>query len=294
MSLTAHIYKWPADAPRGIVHIVHGMSEHAGRYAHFASALNEQGYTVYASDLRGHGKTAGDIEHVGHLADHDGWEKVVEDIIDLTNEIKVNHPDTPVYLLGHSMGSFVVRTVMLREPKICDGVILSGTIGHPGLKGIVGKRLAWLMAQIRGKKKRTKLLTHLSFGHFNKRIKDQRTEKDWLTRDEVIVDQYINDPYCMQIFTTQFYYDLARGVLEINATKNFRKLDKDTPVLIVSGSMDPAGEYGKGPRQVYQKMQHAGIKHVELHLFSGGRHEILNETNRAEVYQFIFNWLQSH
>lgn len=292
MSEVIHINQWMVHEPIGIVHIVHGMSEHSERYAEFATALNQEGYFVYASDLRGHGKTAGEIDNVGHLADKGGWKLVVDDVIKITEEIKMKHPSTPVFLLGHSMGSFVVRSVMHVRPKICDGIILSGTIGHPGLKGIIGKQIARVMSFVWGKKKRTTLLTYLSFGHFNKRIENKRTDKDWLSRNEEIVDRYINDPYCMQIFTTQFYFDLASGVLDINKNSNFSKLDKEVPILLVSGSMDPAGEYGKGPSEVLRKMRDAGVKNVDLHLFEGGRHEILNETNREEVFDFLLNWLK--
>ena len=283
--------KWTVDQPRAIVHIIHGMSEHIGRYDHFAKALNKAGYSAIGSDLRGHGKTAGSIENIGFFADQDGWNLVVQDAIQLTKEIKAENPNVPVFILGHSMGSFIARTLAFTDPDLVDGYLLSATIGHPGWKGIVGKPMSKLMGALFGKKKPSKFLADTSFAGFSKRIKDKRTNKDWLTRDPKIVDQYIADPFCMQIFSNQFFNDLAIGVLEISKKSNIEKVSKNTPVVFISGSMDPAGEYGKGPTEVFEKYKSANVENVDLHLFEGGRHEILNETNREEIYGFIVQWL---
>lgn len=287
-----HVNNWTCSNPRAIVHIIHGMSEHSARYEHFAKALNEVGCSVYSSDLRGHGKTAGSVENVGFFAEKNGWNLVVQDLVELTKEIKDKHPNLPVFILGHSMGSFFARNIAYQAPNLVDGYIFSGTLGHPGWKGILGKPLAKLSGAIRGKKKKSNFLQKTSFAGFNKRVENKRTEKDWLTRNEVIVDEYINDPFCMQIFSNQFFYDLATGVLNINKIGNIEKVNKDTPVLFVSGAMDPLGVYGKGPTEVYNKYQKVGVKDLEMEFFEGGRHEILNETNREEVYEVIINWLK--
>lgn len=286
-----YVHEWMIDNPKAIVHIVHGMSEHGMRYAHFAEALNKEGYSVYCPDLRGHGKTAGDIKNVGFFADRDGWNLVVQETIEITDLIKSKHPNLPVFILGHSMGSFISRTVAFIEPNLVDGYILSATIKHPGWKGYVGKPLAKACSFFFGKKKRMKFLTNTSFTGFNKRIENKRTEKDWLTRDPEIVDQYMDDPYCMQDFTNQFFVDLAEGVLEMCKQTNIDKIDKDTPVLIVAGSMDPAGQYGKGPQDTHERYKKSGVQDVELKLFDGGRHEIINETNKDEVYAYLTAWL---
>ena len=192
-------YTWSCDNPKGIIHIVHGMSEHADRYDHFATELTNQGFIVYSSDLRGHGKTAGPIENVGQFAMEDGWNKVVKDIIALSYNFKKQNPQLPLIILGHSMGSFLSRNVAYSEPDIADGYIFSATAGHPGLIGILGKGVANINMKMTGKKKRSKFMTKLAFGDFNKKYENPRTEKDWLSRDESTVDKYINDPYCMQI-----------------------------------------------------------------------------------------------
>ena len=208
-------YKWDCEQPKAIIHIVHGMGEHADRYDHFASELNNQGYLVYSSDLRGHGKTAGNLENVGQLAMENGWNKVLKDIIGLSYRFKKESPKLPLFILGHSMGSFIARNVAYTDTELAEGYIYSATAGHPGLIGIIGKSVAKINMKLTGKKKRSKFMTKLAFGDFNKKYKNARTTKDWLTRDEAIIDKYMADPYSMQIFTSQFYTDLLHGVLEL-------------------------------------------------------------------------------
>lgn len=284
-------YFWECEQPKGIVHIVHGMSEHAARYNEFALFLNQHGYLVYASDLRGHGKTAGSLEKVGLFAMQDGWNKVVNDVIDISKQLDLKYPNLPLYLLGHSMGSFIARSVAILCPPEVDGYIFSATAGHPGLIGKVGVRLSNLNLKMMGKKNRSNMMTQLAFGDYNKKYENKRTEKDWLSKDESIVDAYISDPYCMQIFTSQFYNDLLSGVLYINETFHIRKMEKEKPILMFAGDMDPVGDYGKGPQEVYSKFEKAGIKDVTLKIYKTGRHEMLNETNRDEVYDMVLNWL---
>lgn len=286
-------YFWECEQPKGVVHIVHGMSEHAARYNEFALYLNQHGYLVFASDLRGHGKTAGSLDKVGMFAMQDGWSKVVNDVINLSKELDHKYGKLPLYLLGHSMGSFIARSVAILCPPEIDGYIFSATAGHPGLLGKVGVHVANLNLKLMGKKNRSKMMTQLAFGDFNKKYQDKRTEKDWLTKDTDIVDNYIADPYCMQIFTSQFYQDLLTGILSINETFQIRKMEKTKPILMFAGDMDPVGDYGTGPKEVYDKFQKTGIEDVTLKIYESGRHEMLNETNREEVYGMIIDWLES-
>ena len=287
------LYHWECENPKAIVHIVHGMSEHAARYDHFASWLNENGITVVSSDLRGHGKTAGELRNVGHFATRNGWEKVCKDICLITEETIKKHPNLPIIFLGHSMGSFLIRKISYSFGNFGSGYIFSSTAGHPGLIGIAGVRIAKLNVKLMGRRNKSQLMTQLTFGDFNKKYKNKKTKKDWLTKDESIVNQYINDPYCMQTFSSQFYNDLVEGVLEINETSNINKMVKNLPVLLFAGDMDPVGNYGKGTKEVYEKMKKCGVKDIELVLYEDGRHEMLNETNKMDVYQMILNWITS-
>lgn len=285
------LYHWTCEQPKGVVHIVHGMSEHAARYDHFATFLNQHGYEVWSSDLRGHGKTAGSLEKVGLFAMEDGWNKVVKDIQFINQKIHQQY-QVPIIMLGHSMGSFLVRTLMYQFPNSGDAYILSATAGHPGLLGVVGKTLSGINTTLMGKKNRTKLMTQLAFGDFNKKYKPQRTEKDWLSRDEKVVDKYIADQYCMQTFTSQFFQDLLQGVLDINKDENIQKIAKHKPIYLFAGDMDPVGNYGKGPEVVFNKMKTFGAEDINLKIYPEGRHEMLNEINKDEVYQDVLNWIE--
>ena len=281
-------YSWTCSQPKANVLIVHGMSEHAGRYNEFAKFLSNNGINVFSSDLRGHGKTAGSIENIGLFAMENGWQKVIQDQKILLTHISQQN-DLPIFVLGHSMGSFIARSLSFSGEKRIAGYLFSATAGDPGFLGRAGKIIAAINSQMLGKKNRSKLLDKMAFGDFNKRIENPRTKKDWLTRDDSEVDKYINDPFCMQLFTSQFYTDLLEGVLTVNDTRNTKRMER-VPYLLFAGDMDPVGEYGKGVQKVFQMMlkeQHD----VQVKLYQGGRHEMLNETNKVEVYNDVLSWI---
>jgi alpha-beta hydrolase superfamily lysophospholipase len=283
-------YKWDIENPKAIVQIAHGMSEYSARYEAFAQFLNSNGIAVFAEDHRGHGKTAGSIGRVGHVADEDGMTKIMEDVVLLYKDIKKKYSKIPVFILGHSMGSFISRMLAYSYPEIYDGFIFSATSAHPGLKGTVGVKLAALIKSF-GKRNRSKLFDSIAFGDFNKKYKPNRTQKDWLSRDEKVVDDYIKDKYCMQIFSAQFFYDLASVSIDINEDTNITNSDLTKPILFISGDMDPVGEYGKGITKVVNKFKELGASDVSFSLYEGGRHEMLQETNKSEVYKDVLTWI---
>lgn len=287
------VYKWVPDGGtvKGVVQIAHGMAEHAGRYARYAKALNEAGYAVFANDHRGHGKTAGSLENVGYFADSDGWVRVVEDMRLVTETIKKELPDVPVFIFGHSMGSFLSRHYAFLFGQDIQGLVLSGTGGDPGLLGVVGCKIAKWESRLRGKKARSQLLTSMSFGSFNKAFRPNRTEFDWLSRDPSEVDKYVDDPYCGEMFTAGFFFDLLSGLREINRPANVARTPENLPIHLLAGDNDPVGDNGKGVIQIHDKYKKAGIKRLTIKLYPDGRHEMLNETNREEVYQDIIAWL---
>ena len=290
-----YVYEWLPDEPNNVkaaVQIAHGMAEHAARYEDFALFLQKQGFAVYANDHRGHGKTAGSIENLGYFADKNGFDTVVNDMRLLTKKIHAEFPEKPIFLLGHSMGSFLSRYYAIEDSSQINGLILSGTAGDPGMLGKVGKMLSNIIAAFNGKKSPTPLMTKLSFGEYNKQFKPKRTEFDWLSRDKEQVDKYVNDPYCGTVFTAGFYQDLLGGLLYVNKITAINKMRKDLPVFLISGEKDPVSENGKGVKEVFEKMKNTGLADVEIKLYKDARHEILNETNKEEVYQDILNWLQ--
>ncbi|MCK5312252.1 MAG: lysophospholipase [Desulfobacteraceae bacterium] len=290
-------HKWlPGDNAevKAIVQIAHGMAEHSARYERFAEMLTANNFGVYANDHRGHGQTAGTIENLGYFADSNGWDLVVSDMNQLTKTIKNNHPDVPVFLFGHSMGSFLCRDYMFTYPNIVNGVILSATACDPGLLGYAGIIISKIASTIKGKKSLSPLMDNLSFGSFNKSFKPNRTKFDWLSRDDAEVDKYINDPFCGTIFTAGFFNDLVKGIKKINHPSNIQKIPKDLPAYLFAGSNDPVGDFTKGVKKVYQAYKNAGIKDLNIKFYEDGRHEMLNETNREEVYKDIIDWLEQH
>ncbi len=279
---------------KGVVQLAHGMAEHIARYEGFAKYLNDNGYAVYGNDHRGHGKTAGIMDNVGYFADNDGFKKVVMDMFRLTRIIKEKHPDLPVYLFGHSMGSLLSRSYICEHSEELQAVILSGTMGNPGLLGKVGIMIAKLESLIKGRKAKSPMLDKMSFGKFNTAFKPNRTDFDWLSRDNEEVDKYVSDPYCGVVFTAGFFVDMLSGLNEVFKPSSVQKIPKDLPVFLFSGDKDPVGDNKKGVEGVYQSYLKADIRDVTLKFYPEGRHEMLNETNRDEVFSDVVSWLNSH
>jgi alpha-beta hydrolase superfamily lysophospholipase len=289
--------KWTADIegkPRAIVQIAHGMAEHIQRYNSFARELILQNIFVFGNDHRGHGKTGVQNNSPGYLADVDGFEKVVDDINLLTTIIKEENPEVPVFLLGHSMGSFLARRFIQLYGDKLTGVILSGTGGDPGLLGKIGRMVAAREMKKRGAKTPSHLLNNLTFGSYNKGFTPNRTEFDWLSRDEAEVDKYIADPFCGEVFTSGFFHDLLEGIEIINKPGNIKSIPLDLPIYLISGSKDPVGGNTKGVLQTYQAYKKAGIKDVNYKIYENARHEILNEINKDEVIADMIKWINNH
>ncbi|HOB20734.1 MAG TPA: lysophospholipase, partial [Candidatus Atribacteria bacterium] len=266
------------------------MAEHAGRYGRFADFLANNGYIVYANDHRGHGRTAGDPEAAGYLG-RDGFFGMARDMKLLTDRIKAEEPDLPLYLFGHSMGSFLAQYYITKWGGGLKGVILSGSNLQKGPVLKAGIIIAGLQRLLLGDRKRSKLLNSLSFDSFNKRFRPVRTPFDWLSRDTAEVDRYVADPYCGAVFTTSFFHDFFKGLDGLYDKAALEAIPKDLPVLILSGDMDPVGGFGKGPR-LLEKLYHSlGLLDVTLKLYTDGRHEMLNEINRDEVMKDILGWL---
>lgn len=287
-----HTYLWAPDSPpRAIVQIAHGMAEHAGRYDRFAAALNEAGYVVYANDHRGHGQTNPLGEDHGFFAEKDGFAAVVEDLHAVTNVAKEAHPELPVVLFGHSMGSFLSRAYAAKYGRELAALVLCGTAGNPGLQGAAGRRVAGLQARARGARHTSGLMDTMTFGAFNKPFKPARTDFDWLSRDPDEVDKYVADPLCGNVFSAGFYADLLGGLARIHDDATTAKVPKDLPVYLIAGSMDPVGAKTRGVEQVAGQYRKAGLKSVTTRYYLGARHELLNETNRDEVTADVIAWL---
>lgn len=290
---TIHTYVWETTAPlQGVVQIFHGMCEHAKRYHDFALKLKDQGFSVFAHDHRGHGRTAGTIEHLGHFDDEHGWEKAVDEGYQLTNQIRSKVPNTPIFLFGHSMGSFLARRYIQKYPLTdLKGVILMGTGSDQGWLSGIAIGLARIFIILKGKKAKNPMLSRLTFGRFNQKFQPSRTDFDWLTRDPKAVDRYMADPYCGAIPTNQFFYDLLRGIKDLEKPHLLNQTPKHLPIFLISGEKDPVGDQARGVQRTYQAFQQMGMKDVQIKIYPEARHELLHEINRSEVIEDIIKWL---
>jgi alpha-beta hydrolase superfamily lysophospholipase len=287
------VTKWISeDMPKAIVQVAHGMAEHIERYHEFASFLVQHGIFVYGNDHRGHGHTETRDSDRGYFADENGFETIVEDMNALTQLIKEEYPTTPIFLLGHSMGSFLSRRYIQLHGDLLTGVIFSGTGGHPGFLGKVGLYLAVREARKHGRRTPSNRLNSLTFGSYNKAFKPNRTEFDWLSREEKEVDRYISDPLAGGVFTAGFFEDFLKGLNSLYDEDH--KIPKQLPVCFLSGDKDPVGKNTKGVLQSYHRLKSVGLKDVTYKFYSEARHEILNETNKQEVYEDILNWINNH
>lgn len=277
-------------APRAILQLVHGIAEHIGRYDRFARFMSDHGYLVCAEDHLGHGNTPENAEDLGYTADKDGWVKMTDNVRALHERIAPQYPGIPYFILGHSMGSFLTRSYLIRYPGTVDACALLGTGQQPEsvLKaGLAACRLE----QIRlGKRGRSKLLQSLCFGAYNSQFKPNRTESDWVCSVDEVVDAYIADPFCQVMPTVTLMRDMLTGIRFNQQAENLAKMDKTTPVFFLSGDQDPVGSNGKGVRAAYQSFLDAGCGHVRLKLYPGGRHEMLNEHNWQNVYDELLSW----
>lgn len=287
-----HAQKWINEnikEYRGVIQLVHGMQEHIGRYDEFAESLARHGYIVVGHDHLGHGHTVKDEKEFGYFDKKDGWDRLVEDVHILQNQISKEYPELPYIIFGHSMGSLITRTYLTKYDDKIDGAILSGTSGQKaGL--IIGQILAKLMIVVKGEKYRSSLLEYLITGSFNKKFKPNRTKADWTTRSEEVVEKYQKDPLCGVNFTAKGYLDLLRGTYYLSKQNNINKT-KNIPIYLFSGDKDPVGGMGKGVIRVFNMLEKAGLDHVTIRLFQNGRHEMLNEVNKDEVYFYIFKWI---
>ncbi len=280
----------PEGEIRAVVQLVHGVGEHMGRYDRFARFLNEHGMAVYGADHLGHGRTESER---GWFAEQDGWRLVVQDVRCLRELAGEKHPGVPYIMLGHSMGSFLARTYLIDWPGTLDGVILSGTGQEKAALVTAGKAISAMIGAVKGTKYRSKLVYGLSMGAYNKKFSPVRTGADWISRDEAVVDAYVADPL-RTASTVGLFRDMMGGLQYIAKPSNLAKMDKDTPVYFFSGDADPVGDMGRGVRKVYDMFKRAGCREVEIKLYEGGRHEMLNELNYQQVQKDTLAWIEGH
>ena len=292
--VAAYTYICEAVTPRAILQISHGMCEHISRYDAFAQFMAQNGYIVCGNDHLGHGKTSdnkGGID--GYFGDKNGREYVLRDLHEMNNRITKAYPGLPVVLLGHSMGSFFARLYAVTYPDTIAALVLSGT-GGPNPLGGAGLLLTSLLAKVKGPQYRSALVNNMAFGAYLKQIPNHRTQYDWISADEQIVDIYQADPKCTFVFTVSAFHELMTILRDVNSPLWASKLNKAMPIYLFSGDKDPVGDYGKGLAIVKKYIEDAGVKDFTFKLYPNGRHEMLNEINRDAVFTDVLNWCNSH
>lgn len=287
-------YRWEdVRNPRGLLHIVHGMSEHGGRYARLASALNAAGFIVWAHDHRGHGQDPTPPVGLGHFADSGGWRALVDDAVDVSSLMRTTFAGLPLVLFAHSMGSFVGQTVLSEHGGMYQAAVLSGTNGPPGVLEKSVRALAYGERTIRGGRAAAEAVSGLVMGRYNRQFSPNRTPFDWLSRDPGEVDRYVADPLCGFTLTTQAWVDFLDGKALLSGREQRSRIPAHLPILLLSGTRDPVGENGRGVERLVTLYKQAGLSHVTLQLYPDARHELVNELNREIVTADLIAWVDA-
>ncbi len=277
--------------PVGVLQIIHGMAEYMERYEETAKFFVERGFVVTGDDHLGHGHTVPEGGVYGYFCKRDPATVVVRDVHRLKKLTQELYPGVPYFILGHSMGSFILRNYMFRYGSGIQGAIVAGTGVQPPVILATAKAVAGVQNLFCGGKHVSRLLDRLVFGAYNKRIENVETKTDWLSRNEENVAKYNADPLCGFPFTVNGFQTIFELIARAQDAENLKKIPKDLPVLFVAGEEDPVGDYGEGVKRAFCFLDEAGLEHLSMKLYPGGRHEILNEREAKAVRQDIYNWI---
>ena len=293
LKIYCYIFKPLNREPKGIVQIVHGIGEHAGRYIEFATKLAKNGYVVCAEDHRGFGRTAISKEQIGHISDSNGHNLIINDMYTLISHVRIEYPKLPYFIFGHSMGSFLARSFMIKHPSIISGIILSATKGKKQFVENFGPFIANFQKSIFGVRAKAKLLHYMSIGNYGKKyFKKEKSSKAWLTSDEGMRQELREDEYYAKTPPSiETYIQLFNMLDEIEGKENIQKINKNIPILLIAGEKDPVGNFGLGVKWLYELYRNIGINDVEIKLYEEGRHELLKDKCRYDAIDFMLNWL---
>ena len=286
---TVHAYVWAPKEPRAILQLSHGMCEYVERYDEWARRFAEAGIVFCGNDHLGHGRTAKARTDLGYTAARGGAELIVADLYKMSLLIREKYEGLPLFLYGHSMGSFAARLYLTRHAHLLSGALISGTAGANSPTGIA-KKLTHAIAKAKGDRHRSAFITSLAFGAYNNRFKKENDLHSWLTRDKAVRDRYEHDPFCHFVFTAAGYDTLFSLLGAVSDKAWAHSVPKELPILLFSGDADPVGNYGKGVSAVHERLLAAGCNST-LKLYPDGRHEMHNETNKDEVFCDLIDFL---
>ncbi len=295
-----HCRKWlPEGEPVAVLQLVHGMVEYIERYDEFARFLTSKGYVVVGHDHIGHGQSVDSLDDLGVMTSTHPADDMVEDIYTHYSITKKVYPNLPYFILGHSMGSYMLRKFLADKTAYLDelsGAVIMGTGQESAGTLNAGLAVVAILSLFRGKKYRSAFVQGMSYSKpyqiYDCYGKDYANS--WLSKNTRSVEKYYHDPYCTFMFTLNAYKALAEGTKYACSKVCAGKVRKSLPVFFVSGDADPVGNLGKGTTAAYNSLKNAGVKDVTLKLYKGDRHEILNELDREQVFQDIYQWLEAH
>lgn len=287
-----HAVRWvPEGKVVCILQIVHGMAEYIERYEGMAQFFGERGILVTGDDHLGHGKSVSGDGEYGYFCEQDPATVVVRDVHRLKKMTQEDYPGIPYVILGHSMGSFILRNYLFRYGTGIEGAVICGTGSRSNFQNLVCRVIAAASGVVFGEKHTAKVIDRLAFSSYNKRIENPKTPSDWLCTDEKVVEAYEKDEMCGFTFKVNGFKTLFQLLSRLNKKENLDKMPKNLPVYFISGDMDPVGDYGEGVRKAYEDFQKAGMERVSMKLYPGGRHELLNEKNKIQVYEELYPWI---
>ena len=288
-----HAVEWiPDEKPKAILQIAHGVTEYILRYEQFAEYLVEKGIMVVGNDHLGHGKSIVKDSETMYFGPVGSWDWAVKDMYTCTEMIKEKFSEVPYYMLGFSLGSFLLRTYLIEYPKAIDAAIIMGTGETPPVQIALAKFIANKEAKKVGENHTSPMIKKLTFDTYNKFFAPNRTDYDWLCSDNEGLDEYIADPMRGGNLSAGLFREMLSGMKFTSEIKNLKKMNLDTPILFISGDEDPVGEKGKGVIKAYHKFQNIGMKDVEIKLYPKLRHDILHEKCKKEIYEYVYNWIE--
>ncbi len=268
--------------------VTHEFSEHQGLYKEFAEFMVEKDISVYTYDIRGHGITATSEEELGIVAKREGSTLIVKDLKYMVDIVKKENPNKPVILVGLSIGAFITVNYTTQYSDSIDGVVLASIHPNSVMTGFLGHILIKATTILMGKNYKLTFSQNMAEQRFNNAFKPNRTVHDWMTRDEELIDEYINDPLCGIIQKTKSYSDIMKIMKRANSKTNLQKIRKDLPIFLIAGSKDQSGNAYRTIQKVQRRYKDLGIKSVDLKIYPNGRHNMFREINRHEVYADIF------
>ncbi len=287
-----HVIEWlPEGSPKAVLQLAHGMTEHIERYDVFAQYMASKGIYVVGNDHLGHGKSIIHPGRLGYFAKKNGMGCLISDLHTIRKMTAEKYPDIPYFVLGHSMGSFLMRQYIMRYGKGLAGAVIIGTARQPGIVLAFGKMICAVCGTLTSWRHHSPFMNNLSFGKYNSHFKPNQTDFDWLSNNRESIDKYLNDPLCGYLFTYNGFLNLFRSIEYIQKKKHIDNIPGDLPVFLMSGEDDAVGDFGKGVKAVCDTLVKRG-KTAVMKLYPGMRHELLNEPDCISIYNDILDWME--